>query len=224
MALGKNLKKSKLIPDKPASPKPAVAANPPALEEEQVEQALPEGALSQTEYERRIALHQKFQREIEGLDRKQIHLIVFEVGGESYAIDIDKINEVVPTPAITRMPRTPVYIAGIATIRGKGIVTIDLAKKLGLVPDDEALAGRSAYTIVVNTGTYTVGLLVPNVPHNRRFPGKDIQPAADSVSDTTLDETYIKGLIRENDRVLFFIDIDELIEGDRLKSRVVKEV
>ncbi|REE01001.1 chemotaxis protein CheW [Marinoscillum furvescens] len=222
MALGKNLKKSKLIPDTPVKKKATTKAV--SVEEDlPQESTTPDGTVTQAEYERRRALHQKFHKEIESLERKQVHLIAFEVGGEEYAIDIDKINEVVPTPAITRMPKTPVYISGIANIRGRGIVTIDLAKKLGLVPDERELEGRTNYTIVVDTGRYTVGLLVPNVPHNQRFSGSDIQPASDSVSDTTLDETYIKGLIRVNDRMIFFIDIDELVEGDRLKSRVVKE-
>ncbi|MAE84947.1 MAG: hypothetical protein CMB80_19575 [Flammeovirgaceae bacterium] len=181
-----------------------------------------QGLVSKLEFDRRQKLHEKFSTEIKQLKDQQVHLIVFRVEKEYFAIEISKVNEVVLTPEITRMPQAPKYIPGIATIRGKGVVTLDLAYKLGFVENSDDLKGRSEYTIVIKTERFTVGVLVPEVPVSQIILGKKIQPADDNVSETSLDETYIKGLIRNEDGMVFFIDIDEMIEGDRLKSRLVE--
>lgn len=179
-----------------------------------------EGLVTKLEYERRQKLHEKFSEEIKSLDGKQVHLIVFRIENESFAIEIGKVNEVVVTPEITRMPQAPRYIPGMATIRGRGIVTLDLAYKLAYVDGLEGLKTRSEYTIVVKTQKFTVGVLVPEVPVSHIISGSNIQPAYDNISETSLDETYVKGLFRTEEGMVFFIDIDEMIEGDRLKSRL----
>ncbi len=196
------------------------APRPKSIEHEKP--AARAGLLSKMEYERRQKLHEKFTADVKELDGKQVHMIVFRIEQEEFALEISKVNEVVVTPKITRMPQAPKYVPGIATIRGKGVVTLDLAYKLGYVDSAEKLSERSEYTIVIKTNRFTVGVLVPEVPVSQVVAGNRIQTADDSVSETSLDETYIKGLIRTKDRLIFYIDIDEMIEGDRLKARLVE--
>lgn len=179
-----------------------------------------ETRLSKAEYERRVSLHQKFGEEIATLAAAQVHLIVFQVGEEFFAIEISKVREVVRTPAVTRIPNSPAYIAGMASIRGEAIVIMDLGKKLQVA---SATSAEMAFTLVVETEHYTIGILVANVPQSRIVDGDMIQPTQDSISQTTTDETYIKGLVRFPAELVFFLDIDELIEGDRLRARVVAE-
>lgn len=227
----KKITKEKEAPKQPApapvkavTPAPLaepVQVSPPALPRAPL-MALREGLISKTEYERRQKLHERFHQEVMAMKGRNVHLIVFRIEQEEFAIEISKVNEVVVTPEITRMPQAPKYVPGIATIRGKGVVTLDLAYKLGYVPDSQGLKDRSAYTIVIKTSRFGVGLLVPDVPKNQIINGDIVQPAADNISETSLDETYIKGLFRIDGRMIFFIDIDEMIEGDRLKSRLVE--
>ncbi|MEQ8471618.1 MAG: chemotaxis protein CheW [Marinoscillum sp.] len=184
---------------------------------------LQQGRLSKMEYNRRLLLHERFSVEVKALKGKRVHLIVFQIENEEFAIEISKVSEVVVTPTITRMPQAPKYVPGIATIRGKGVVTLDLAYKLGYVENTDLLKDRSGFTIVVKTERFNVGLLVSDVPKNQMINGDIVQPASDSVSETSLDETYIKGLIRLDNRMIFYIDIDEMIEGDRLKARLIED-
>lgn len=180
------------------------------------------GRISRQEFEMRKELHTRFHKEVEAMKGKVVHLIMFKLGSEEFAIEIGKVNEVVLTPAITRMPKAPDYIPGIAIIRGKSIVTIDLSQKMGLEMS-MSVQDRRKYTVVISTEKYIVGILVPNVPTNQRISGDIIQTTSDNVSTTSLDETYIKGLIKTQDRVIFFMDMDALIEGDRMQSRVAQD-
>lgn len=181
------------------------------------------GLMSKEEYERRESLHAKFTEEIEALKDKLVHVIAFRLMEEEFAIEISKVNEVVVTPAITRLPKTPAYVPGIATIRGNGIIMLDLAAKLGLVGPSATVAERGGYTLVVSSDRFTVGILVPEVPTNHKVMGSLIQPTGLDLAGTPEDETYIKGLIRLGEKHIFYIDIDELIEGDRMKARIASE-
>ncbi|MFH6984278.1 chemotaxis protein CheW [Marinoscillum luteum] len=214
MTAGRNLKKKSAHPSTEDKGKKAKKGA------EKVESADQSWFLTQEELARRSELHKRFKEEIDSLKGKHVHLIVFQLGQESFAMEISKVNEVVPSVPITKMPQTPKYIKGIATIRGKGIIILDLADKLGLVDASEDIKTRSAYTMVVSTERFTVGILVPEVPSNQKVSGDTIQSTIDNLSETSLDETYIKGLVKVQGEMVYFIDIDELIEGDRLRARM----
>ena len=217
MTAGRNLKKKSAHPSSADKGKEAKAKKVSKKEES----ADKSWSLTQEELTRRSELHRRFKEEIDSLKGQHVHLIVFQLGQESFAMEISKVNEVVPTVPITKMPQTPRYIKGIATIRGKGIIILDLADKLGLVDASEDIKARSAYTMVVSTERFTVGILVPDVPFNQKISGDTIQSTIDNLSETSLDETYIKGLVKVQGQMVYFIDIDELIEGDRLKARMI---
>ncbi len=127
--------------------------------------------MDKQEFDRRIALHNKFKNEVEALNDKKVHLIIFKIKDEEFAIEIDKIREVVPTPSISKMPQSPSYVPGIATIRGRAIVTIDLTKKFGLVSHDEE-GEHFAYTMIVSTQKFTIGILINEVPVNQIVDGE----------------------------------------------------
>jgi len=59
--------------------------------------------------------------------------------------------------------------------------------------------------------------LTPLIPINIIVPGEHIQPTGMDIAGSPEDETYIKGIIRHGEERIYFIDIDELLEGDRTK-------
>ncbi|MEO9475361.1 MAG: chemotaxis protein CheW [Cyclobacteriaceae bacterium] len=237
MALGNNLKKTKsappLVKDKTTiqkkkkiapkkliepkhAPKATVKAKKKQSQKPKTTKAQTEGLISPDEVLRREALHQKFRTEITSLADTKAHLVVFNLSGNDFAVEINKVNEVVKTPQVTAVPRTPDYIPGIATIRNNSIILIDLAQKLGL----EKPSAAYTYTMIVSSERFTVGILLPQVPGNIRVNGSDIEVASGTVTELPREETYIKGVVRYEGQMAFFIDIDELIEGDRMQSQV----
>ncbi len=63
-----------------------------------------------------------------------VHLIVFKLGTEEYGIRIEQVKEVTITPEITRMPKTPAFIKGVANIRGDIIAIMDLEERFNISP------------------------------------------------------------------------------------------
>jgi chemotaxis signal transduction protein len=73
---------------------------------------------------------------------KDVELLVFDVSGVHLAVPLSLVEEVVPSSQITRIPRSPPFLLGLAAVRGKAMGVIDAAIRYGLPPS------LSAYFLV----------------------------------------------------------------------------
>ena len=146
-------------------------------------------------------------------DALKKQLIIFELGEEKYAFDLAKTREVVLTPAISKIPQMPAYIRGVADIRGEILVVINVAQKFELLEESEL---RERYVIVMETNTFKVGVLVENVPTTVSVNSQETYESANSTNKATLDSNYVKEIMKINDSIVFLLDINELIAGDKI--------
>ncbi|MEP2026572.1 MAG: chemotaxis protein CheW [Reichenbachiella sp.] len=264
MALGKNIKKDKLIPSKskkeektvkakkkPATkpvkktkPKPKKATSKtvksPVLEKrvkeevisstaiEKVEEksvqskakrVLPANFLTKEEMEERNRLKAKYDQDILKLRGRNVQLIVFKLGGERYALEIDKVKEIVPAPEVSKLPRAPKFMKGVANIRGTVMVIMDLEEKFELFKSEEI--SDKTFALVIKNDRFKAGILVSEVPTTLKVQGDIIESSSGIMSNTVLDETFIKGLIKQEEGMIILLDIIELIESDEI--RVIAE-
>lgn len=63
---------------------------------------------------------------------EELEAIMFDLGDETYGINIENIEEVVTVQSLTEVPRAPAGILGIITLRGMVIPIIDVKSKLNL--------------------------------------------------------------------------------------------
>jgi len=225
MALGKNLKKKKLIPDKEEK-KDMVKAQPkvkkkrliskakqipkkPAVPRKKAKEELI-NFISKEKEERRELLLKKFETEIKELAGKSIQFVVFKMGAEEYAIEIAKVKEVVVTPKVSLVPKMPEYIKGLSDIRGRTVLVLDLALKLGLPSLAEA-----GYTLVIDSKKQRMGLLLSNLPLALKVDGKDISPPMNYLNENAKEDTPVKGVIKLNERLIYYLDVDELLSGEK---------
>src|SRR6266481_4439454 len=57
---------------------------------------------------------------------EHVSVLMFEVGGSSYAIGVENTEGVVDCPRITPLPRPPDGVAGLASVHGRMTVVMDL--------------------------------------------------------------------------------------------------
>ncbi len=60
---------------------------------------------------------------------KELHIVGFRVGRETYGVPIKLILEIVRVPEITAVPDAPDHIEGVINLRGKIVSIIDLRKR-----------------------------------------------------------------------------------------------
>lgn len=58
--------------------------------------------------------------------------LTFEVGGETFAVDVRHVREVLDYAGVTRLPCGPDFMRGIINLRGKVIPVVDLRLKFGM--------------------------------------------------------------------------------------------
>jgi chemotaxis-related protein WspB len=71
-----------------------------------------------------------------------MQLLTFTVAGQTYAIESRRVVEVLPLVPARPIPRTPDFVRGIFTYRGRLVPLIDLGLRLADTPPVERLSTR----------------------------------------------------------------------------------
>ncbi len=140
-----------------------------------------------------------------------VQLIVFRLGDEDYGIRIEQVKEVTVTPEVARMPKTPLFIKGIANLRGDIIAIIDLEERFRLRPAGRPVPERS-YTVAVEADDYTLGLMVREVPRPLTLPLSQIEPAPEFVQDSSTRDKYLEGIAKlPEGGIIIVLDMRKLL-------------
>ena len=134
-------------------------------------------------------------------------LVVFELSGESYGIDIAAVESIVKMQTITQLPKAPVYIKGVTNLRGAVLPVIDLRTRFGLEVQEIA---RETRIIVVFMGDIKVGVVVDAVSEVLRITEDTIQPLPPLVS--SVNSAFLKGIVRLPDRLIILLDLGKVLD------------
>lgn len=96
-------------------------------------------------------------------DARELRLITFRVGTETFVLDIMAVRQIIPYSGSTFVPTAPAFIEGIVVLRNEVIPIIDLRERL--YPQ---LAGRAEQPLVLVTLT-TAGVIGLKVDEVRRI-------------------------------------------------------
>lgn len=151
---------------------------------------------------------------------EKVHLIVFKLGEEYYAIKIEQVKEVTITPSITRMPRTPDFVQGVANIRGDIIAIVDLEKRFQIrpAPVTEELNPNLTYTLVLEAKEYSLGVVVKEVPQSLNLAMSRIDKAPSFLQDTSIKDNYIEGIAKVDNRLIIVLDMHKILSSDEIKQ------
>jgi purine-binding chemotaxis protein CheW len=134
-------------------------------------------------------------------------VVVFDLAGESYGIDIRHVQEIIRLPAITSVPRAPKCVEGVVNLRGRVIPVINLRTRFGL-PDGER--GRATRIVVLEAGGQTVGALVDAVSEVLRIPRDAIEPPGATLQGP--ETAHLRGIAKLEDRLVILLDLDKAFD------------
>jgi purine-binding chemotaxis protein CheW len=156
----------------------------------------------------------------ENVVEPNVHLIVFKIGGEEYAIRIEQVKEVTITPEIARMPKTPSFIKGIANIRGDIIAVMDLEERFRILKPGEAEARpkQQTYTLVIENDAYNMGILVREVPQSLTVPVSRIDKTPGLIQEENVSENFIEGIAKVNKRLIIVLDIKRILSLEEIEQ------
>ena len=148
-------------------------------------------------------------------DRRQ--LVVFQLGGEGYCVDISKVREINRVADITSIPESPEFVEGVINLRGQIIPIIDLRKRFGLMDKLDETNKAENRIMVVETNGNTVGFIVDAVREVLRISNDQIEPTPGLVT-SDIDRKYIEGVATVENRLLIIVNSDFIFETHELNA------
>jgi purine-binding chemotaxis protein CheW len=138
---------------------------------------------------------------------RELHIVGFEVGRETYGVPITSLHEIVRVPEITAVPDAPDYMEGVINLRGKIVSVIDLRKRLG---EKKVTTSRRNRILVVEHRGRLAGLIVDSATEVLKIPASDVEP-----SPTTLQEgrqNCVTGLGKYKGRLIVLLDMTRVLD------------
>jgi len=136
---------------------------------------------------------------------REIQMLEFELGGETYCVDIDYVSEIVDRGSVTPVPNAPEFVEGVMDLRGRTTSIVDPKALLNV-------GGGDARRIVIfDADSFeddaAVGWLVDAVNQVDRV-------SMDDVEDPPLDRgEFIEGIVRREEDLVVWVTPTQTVES-----------
>jgi len=139
---------------------------------------------------------------------RELHIVGFKVGRETYGVPITSLHEIVRVPEITAVPDAPDYVEGVINLRGKIVSVLDLRKRLGeatIAPNK-----RNRILVVEHRGRLC-GLIVDSASDVLKIPAADVDPSPTEFVEGGLN--CVTGLGKYQGRLIVLLDIAKVLDS-----------
>jgi len=135
-------------------------------------------------------------------------VVTFFIDQEEFAVDIRQVEEVMQMQEIFPIPDTEDCVAGVIVLRKNVIPVVHVRVKLGI---EIAEFSRRTRIIVAKilSGSY-LGFIVDQTGDMYKIAPESVE----RVDGVLRDNSYLLGIIKQADKVVRLIDLEELIKAD----------
>ena len=147
----------------------------------------------------------------------EMQLVVFELGDESYGVDISRVQDINRMQEITEIPHAPESVVGVINLRGRVIPVINLRKRFGL---PETPHTKDTRIVVVHLDDNLIGVIVDAVSQVLRIPADIVEPPSPVLAG--VDSRYLRGIAKLDDRLVILLDLDFVLS--RREQEAISEV
>jgi purine-binding chemotaxis protein CheW len=139
--------------------------------------------------------------------------LAFRLRGETFALPLGDVREILVPPPITLVPRAARDVLGIVSVRGRLVTVIELATRMGLDRHSDVpsvATKRERVLLVESQAQETMGLRVDEVLSVYRLGEAEIEPSAalgGSVAE------HVAGIGRRDGELLVLLDLAVLLRG-----------
>jgi purine-binding chemotaxis protein CheW len=141
--------------------------------------------------------------------------VTLNVLGETYAVSVRTVHELVALQPLTHVPTMPPCIRGLMNLRGTVVPVVDLARQLGL---GETTIGTQTCVIIVETSAdrsrAPMGVLTNEVQDVVELTENDIGPVP--AFGATVNAEYLAGVTRVGGKYVLILDLTKILTPDEL--------
>lgn len=141
--------------------------------------------------------------------------LTFTLGEEDFALDISKVREVLDYTTITKVPRMPAFLRGVINLRGNVVPVIDLRYKLGMGSVKQSVDSCIVIVeIMIDDEITYMGALADSVKEVINLDPSQVSPPPKL--GIRINNEFIKGMGRQDEKFLMILDIDRILTTDEL--------
>jgi purine-binding chemotaxis protein CheW len=144
---------------------------------------------------------------------KELQVVGFRIGDETFGVRIGSVREIVRVPEITSVPNAQETIEGVINLRGKIIPVVDLRKRFSQI---EIVADKKNRILVVELDSKLVGLIVNSASEVLKIPPSEIESPGSVFADG--ESSYVTGVGKLKGRLIILLDISKLLRRPEFKK------
>jgi purine-binding chemotaxis protein CheW len=135
-------------------------------------------------------------------------LVTFRLGEDLFAADVHAVERVLRYTPPTSVPDMPEYIVGVMDYLGRVVPVVNLRRRFELPVIDANAETRS---LILNVSGEWIGVVVDSVTAVVPFDPGAVAPPPKLFRG--LAGEYLKGIVRHNDRLLIYLDVERLLSS-----------
>lgn len=143
--------------------------------------------------------------------------LTFELAGESYGVEILKVQEIRGWEAVREIPNTPDYIKGALNLRGAVVPIIDLRELFGMEKTE-----YSPVTVVIvlcienSQGSNVMGVVADAVSDVLDI--KETEITETPKLGSKIDTRYMSGLYVGEKNMVMLLNVDKLLDSEEFEN------
>jgi purine-binding chemotaxis protein CheW len=143
---------------------------------------------------------------------KDLQVVGFRIGNETFGVRIGSVREIVRVPEITAVPSAPETVEGVINLRGKIIPVMDLRKRFG---QSEIQPDKKNRILVVELENKLVGLIVNAASEVLKIAPSEIEAPGNLFAEG--ESSYVTGVGKLKGRLIILLDIAKLLHRPEFK-------
>ncbi len=139
-------------------------------------------------------------------------LVVFELAGEAYGINVSQVQSILPMQDIVAVPGAPSFVEGVVNLRGAVVPVVDLRSRFELSlpsnPNPENGGNgreRKAVIVITELDELQIGLIVDKVTEVIKIAEESIEPPSPLLA--SVDTTYLRGIGKLKQGLVILLDL-----------------
>ena len=143
---------------------------------------------------------------------EEVRICLFGIGGDTYAVTVDVLVEIIIPQKIFPVPTTPSFVTGVISLRGNIVPIVDIRPALAIPP-----ASGIGQVAILRHRQMTIGIVVDAVSEVVSVPLSSVLPmpaeAAVQETGTKNRSRYLLAIVQRSSGVAALLNVERLMEA-----------
>lgn len=139
--------------------------------------------------------------------------VTFQIAGETYGVEVLKVQEIIGMTKITTIPNSLEYLKGVINLRGLVVPVVDMRLKFNMESREYDFF---TVILIVEVKNNLVGMIVDTVSDVVDIARKEISKKTNL--NLNVHSEFISGIANKDDNLIIILDTERMLTREELKE------